>query len=165
MVHSGFFMSSVGRDKVIETAKVSTTFYADMLKIFGDIVDQEKHAYKCYVDEPEEVRTNYYRKLTGNRETIKTQDKPILLILVDDKDIESKINKYRNPRGHIEYAFSWVVRGHYRRLHNPETVGYDRNGEKCVQGMTWVDTYLKGDPNMPLLKRETIVIDKRKRIA
>ena len=40
-------------------------------------------------------------------------------------------------------------------------MGYNRSGEKVMQGMTWVETYLKGDTNLPLLKRETIVIDKR----
>ena len=75
--------------------------------------------------------------------------------------IIGKINKYKNPRGTIHYSFSWVVRGHYRRLHNPATMGYNRSGEKVMQGMTWVETYLKGDTNLPLLKRETIVIDKR----
>lgn len=143
------------------TTTFTTCFYASILKIFNDIANQEKRSFKCYVDEPEVQKTNYYRKLTGQRDTIKALDKPIILVLYDDNDIENKIKKYRNPHGHIEYAFSWVVRGHYRRLHNPETVGYDRNGEKCVQGMTWVETYLKGDPSLPLLKRETIVIDKR----
>ena len=134
---------------------------AIIFKIFQDISNQNKREFKCYVDKEEQSKPVYFRKITGNRGTIKVNDKPVILVLRDDKDIESKINKYRNPRGYIEYAFSWVVHGHYRRLHNPETMGYNRSGEKVMQGMTWVETYLKGDTNLPLLKRETIVIDKR----
>lgn len=133
-----------------------------IFKLFQDISDQSKREFRCYIDEEEKGKSTYFRKMTGDRNTVKAPDKPIILVLRDDEDIEHKVQKYRNPRGKIHYAFSWIVRGHYRKLHDPESVGKDRNGERVVQGMTWVETYLKGDENLPLLKRETIVIDKRK---
>lgn len=135
-----------------------------LFAMFRDITNQDKKMFKCFVDEAEQPKMSYYRK-RSNKEVIKVQDKPIILILRDEGDINHKIITHKSSSGRIHYAFSWVVRGHYRRLHNPESIGRDRNGERCIQGMTWIDTYLKGDENLPLLKRETIVIDKRKKIC
>ena len=36
-------------------------------------------------------------------------------------------------------------------------MGLDRNGKRCVQGATWIETYMKGDENLPLLRREHVV--------
>ena len=138
-------------------------YTSNIFALFRDIADQNRRTYRCYVDEEDNKKATYYRKKLGDRKSIKVLDKPIILVLRDNDEIEQKINEHKSKRGNIRYAFSWIVRGHYRRLHDPESFGKDRNGDRVIQGMTWVETYLKGDENLPLLKRETIVIDKRKR--
>lgn len=40
-----------------------------------------------------------------------------------------------------KYAFE--VRGHQRKLHNPNTLGKDRNGDYCVKSFTWVIPAIK----------------------
>ena len=138
----------------------SIMVFAVANRMFKDLTNQDKSNYRCYVDEEENSRVKIFRKMLSKKEKVRIPVKPIILVL-HDENADEKINKYKNPRGTIRYSFSWVVRGHYRRLHNPATMGYNRSGEKVMQGMTWVETYLKGDTNLPLLKRETIVIDKR----
>lgn len=157
--------NEVGFSGSAEVLEHQTLQFAVINKMFQDLTNQDKNRYKCYVDKEETDRTKFYRKLNTKKSVVKVSDKPIILVLRDDEQLKSNVQKYRNPRGHIEYSFSWVVRGHYRRLHNPDAVGMNRNGERVVQGMTWVDTYLKGDTNLPLLKRETTVIDKRKKVG
>lgn len=126
---------------------------------FKALQDQEKRTYACYVDEPIKPRSIYLRR--DNRTPAwKIAEKPIILVLRDTPQKDKLVQKYRRKNGNIQYAFSWVVRGHYRKLHNPETIGKDRNGDKTVPGYTWVETYMKGDG--PVLKREHVVFDKRK---
>lgn len=155
---------NLSKDEFSKKAEIILNFillyYFTSLAMFRDIANQNRKTYACYIDEPESPRNMYFRK--DNKNAIKLQEKPIILVLRDTHDKVIKVEKHKRKHGHIEYSFSWVVRGHYRKLHNPETVGKDRNGEKTVQGMTWVETYLKGNKDMPLVNRHTEVHDRRK---
>ena len=131
-----------------------------LMKMFKDLTDKDKKQYRCYVDE-NDTKLSYYYRSPLNKKVTKAETKPIILVLNDTKDVERKVQEHRRKNGKIHYAFSWVVRGHYRRLHNPKSMGLDRNGVRCMPGVTWIETYMKGDENLPLLKRERIVIDKR----
>lgn len=131
------------------------SFFATILHIFKSLTDRAENHLACYIDESADARAAYFR--APSKKVTKVTDKPIVLILNKDKDMEKKVVKYRRTKGNIHYAFSWVVRGHYRKLHNPKSLGMDRNGKRCVQGMTWIETYMKGDENLPLLKRERVV--------
>lgn len=131
-----------------------------ILDIFNALTTTNSTEYACYIDEPNKPKHSYLRY--NNRvPAIKMADKPIILVLRDNPQKESKVNIYKRRDGNIQYAFSWVVRGHYRKLHNPETIGKDRNGDLTVQGYTWVETYVKGNLDAPILKREHVVLDKR----
>ena len=130
-------------------------FFSVTLKVFRDLTEKDNKSYKCYIDEIED-KPNYYRSPLDKKVT-KAEAKPIILILKNEKDIERKVQKHRSTKGKIHYAFSWVVRGHYRKLHNPNSMGMDRNGVRCMPGVTWIEAYMKGDENLPLLKRERIV--------
>lgn len=153
------------REVVMNSVEIMKSIFvgytAALFAMFRDIANQNKHAFRCYTDEETENKSTYFRTKLGDKHAVKVDTKPIILVLRDNTDVERKVNEYKNPRGSIHYSFSWIVRGHYRKLHNPDTVGVNRNGERCVSGYTWIETYTKGDPNLPLLKRETIVIDKR----
>ena len=126
-----------------------------ILKMFHDLTDKSQSC-RCYVDTTEDTRTEYFRSPV-NKKVTKLGNKPIILILNNDSEADKKAQRYKRRQGRIQYAFSWVVRGHYRKLHNPKSIGLDRNGKRCVQGATWIETYMKGDENLPLLRRERVV--------
>ena len=126
-----------------------------ILKMFHDLTDKSQSC-RCYVDTTEDTRTEYFRSPV-NKKVTKLGNKPIILILNNDSEADKKAHRYKRRQGRIQYAFSWVVRGHYRKLHNPKSIGLDRNGKRCVQGATWIETYMKGDENLPLLRRERVV--------
>lgn len=134
-----------------------------ILATFRDIQKQNNKSseYICYEDAPTEPKTTYLRK--SNKEAVKVAEKPVIIILenLEDKvQMEKVVKKYERNGHKIEYSFSWVVRGHWRALHNSTSFGKDKNG-KPVQGKTWVGTYLKGNVDMPIRRREIIVKDRR----
>ena len=137
-----------------------TGYFTLLMKMFKDLTDKDKKQYRCYIDECEDNKSYYYRSPL-NKKVTKVGNKPIILVLENNKEADLKSRAYKRRNGKIHYAFSWVVRGHYRKLHNPNSIGMDRNGVRCMPGVTWIETYMKGDENLPLLKRERIVIDKR----
>jgi hypothetical protein len=55
--------------------------------------------------------------------------------------------------GMRKYGFHWEVRGYYRNLHNPETMGLNANGERIVKGKTWVKPHTKGDKEKPKIEK------------
>lgn len=55
--------------------------------------------------------------------------------------------------GMRKYGFYWEVRGFYRRLHDPEGIGVNANGERVVKGKTWVKPHTKGDTSKPKIEK------------
>jgi hypothetical protein len=45
----------------------------------------------------------------------------------------------------IRWQSSWLVRSHWRKLINTETLGLSRVGDRIVKGFTWISNYKKGD--------------------
>ena len=137
------------------------TIYA-IMNIFKAINQQEnKCNYVCYRDSPR-IGSGRYVKQEKNAKAIKILDKPVIIVLRDTPKKDKILSKHRFKHGHIDYSFSFAVRGHYRKLHNPETIGKDRNGDRTIQGYTWVENYIKGNTDLPVRKRVTCVLDRRK---
>jgi hypothetical protein len=69
--------------------------------------------------------------------------------------------KYQNTPEHrdVNWSHRWNVRGHWRWLKNPQTIGKNREGEYCVQGRTWVKHSVKGPEHVPIVKKQRIVKD------
>lgn len=57
-------------------------------------------------------------------------------------------------RGRIEWLKCWWTRGHWRKN---DGIGKNRNGDYCVQGMTWVKEHIKGDDTIEPKKKTYIV--------
>lgn len=134
-----------------------------ILTTFRDLqVQKDKpNEYVCYEDVPTEPQTAYLRK--NNKEAVKVSEKPVIVILKNEDDeikMEKTLKKYERSGHTLQYSFSWVVRGHWRALHNHLSFGKDKNGNP-VQGKTWVKTHLKGNVDMPIRRREIIVKDRR----
>lgn len=51
--------------------------------------------------------------------------------------------EYTNVK--LKREISWMVRGHWRRLHNNESVGKNAKGERVVEGFTWVKPHMCGN--------------------
>lgn len=145
-------------DMLQESMSARVEIYLDT---FLALEKQEERNYRCFIDNMDKPRVNVYIS-RGDKQTVKILDKPVYLILRDDDLIDTNIKRYRRKGGTIQYCFSWIVRGHWRKLHNPETFGYGLTGER-VQGKTYIKSYVKGDKNAPLIKRETHIVDRRKR--
>lgn len=69
------------------------------------------------------------------------------------------IGKTHKPSDFGGYGISWNlshrtdVRGHWRTLQNPLSLGKDRADEYVVPGFTWVRPYIKGDESLPYIKK------------
>lgn len=54
----------------------------------------------------------------------------------------------------IDWTHRWAVRGHWREI---KGLGKDRDGNYCVENMTWVSEYEKGPEDAPLVKKTRVV--------
>lgn len=107
------------------------------LKVISNLSDKT-----IVTDTPSTTKYEYYRRKHDT--TIKKPVKPIYYVL--DKKEETKKVKYNQieSRGHLEFTFSFRVRGHWRRI-SDKTYGKDRNGNYNILGYTWVTEYVKGE--------------------
>jgi hypothetical protein len=116
-----------------------------ILELFNQINDTDNKRYNVYSEDTNERP----RLIIKNNITHRLLNRPTYIVL--NKEVkETEIRKYaRKSDSKIEYSFSWIVRGHYRKLHDNTSNGKDIFG-RPIQGKTWVESYLKGDKNMPL---------------
>lgn len=111
-----------------------------------------KHTVISYT--PHTYKAEYYRRKSAP--TIKITNRPIYYI-TEQKDRKETF-KPRNvdlSKGRLSCEYSFKVRGHWRTLHNPKTIGVDRNGQRTIKGFTWIKEYMKGDGE--LIKRVRII--------
>jgi hypothetical protein len=114
-----------------------------IMEIFHRVNNTSKKQYNFYSEDTSE--RPHYVNYKGGKCVL--TNRPTYIIL--DKDIKD-VRKYaRKSDSKLEYSFSWIVRGHYRRLQYHEHMGTDMFG-KPVQGKTWIASYVKGDKNLPL---------------
>jgi hypothetical protein len=116
-----------------------------ILELFNQINDTDNKRYNVYSEDTNERP----RLIIKNNITHRLLNRPTYIVL--NKEVEeTEVRKYaRKSDSKIEYSFSWIVRGHYRKLHDNTSNGKDIFG-RPIQGKTWVESYLKGDKNMPL---------------
>lgn len=72
--------------------------------------------------------------------------------------LKSERKEYERTAGrHIEWTHKWEVMGHWVTLHNPDTIGKDRDGNYCVRGRTWRSEHVKGKGD--LVKKSRVIIE------
>lgn len=120
-----------------------------ILKAIYIVSNLPKHQTYSYT--PKDSKPEYYRR--KGESTIKIVNRPIYYIL-NKKDDSNKIRVDRN-KGYLKCEYSFLVRGHWRTLHNPKSFGVNRNNERIVQGYTWIKEYMKGEGE--LIKRVRLV--------
>lgn len=107
--------------------------------------------HQTYSYTPKDSKPEYHRR--KGESTIKIVNRPIYYIL-NKKDDSNKIRVDHN-KGYLKCEYSFLVRGHWRTLHNPKSFGVNRNNERIVQGYTWIKEYMKGEGE--LIKRVRLV--------
>lgn len=76
---------------------------------------------------------------------IKKVYKPVGIVYVKERtrDVEEGNQTLNSERQGITWHHSWSVRSHYRRL-TSGSLGLNRQGERVVEGATWIPAYTKG---------------------
>ena len=116
------------------------------------------HNQIILIDEVEKPKTRYYR-LKLNKETIKISQKPIYIVLDEPKHKKNYKHKDIIKQGHkLTRCFSFPVIGHWRKLKDITHVGKDKHGNYNIQGYTWVTSFVKGNKDMPLIRKENIIL-------
>lgn len=129
-----------------EQKKTARDIIFKTLYIMSNLPKQQVHSYTLKNSKPE-----YWRRKGAS--TIKIANRPIYYV-INKEDKPSKI-RVDHSKGYLKCEYSFKVRGHWRTLHNPKTIGLDRNGQRTVKGFTWIKEYIKGEGD--LVKRVRVV--------
>lgn len=54
----------------------------------------------------------------------------------------------------VDWSHRWEVRGHWRTI---KGIGKDRDGNYNVMGFTWINNFVKGPENKPIIKKTYLV--------
>jgi len=54
----------------------------------------------------------------------------------------------------VDWTHRWEVRGHWRKITG---IGKDREGQYCVNGLTWVVPHEKGPDDKPVVRKQRLV--------
>lgn len=76
--------------------------------------------------------------------------KPIIVV---PKKLHNKTNSIGNML--VEWTYRWEVRGHWRNI---KGIGKDPLGNYRMQGKTWVSPFVKGPDEMPIIKKDRIML-------
>lgn len=79
------------------------------------------------------------------------------VILVINQKQKAAVAERLSGWGKIDWSHRFEVRGHWRKH---EGVGKDRNGQRNVEGYTWVSDHIRGPDDKPLI-RKTRIVDTR----
>lgn len=159
---AGFDEKRVDLRKTFDTIGTSLTPETEIHhKLVGNLflrmTDENEQKYlRTYKEEPATVQSLYIRESNKVPAVKIPKQRPVYIVLDKKKDEPVKHRTYTTSR--IEHICSWIVRGHYRRLHNPNSFGMDRYGNRTLQGKTWIAPYRKGDESLPIKQVEKIVI-------
>lgn len=98
---------------------------------------------RIHTDKSGTFSVNDRVKLRKTKDRPKTEFyKPRTAIYIADRvTAASRQTCHQRP---VNWSHSWSVRGHWRRLNNPESIGLDREGNRTTLGYTWVNSYKKG---------------------
>lgn len=117
----------------------------------------EKLAEYYYTRIEEGQSKPFYIKMPHEAKARKIAGKPIIIFLSERKsksDFEEDMLKRKYPKYKIMHSFP--VRGHWRKLHDPNSRGKDRMGVYNQLGFTWVRECIKGSGT--LIKRPYVLL-------
>lgn len=89
-----------------------------------------------------------YKNPRGIRKEYRAKD----VIYVSDVSRKSKSTPVVQGRK-INWDHSWDVCAHWRKLHNPESLGLDQDGNRVVKGFTYIKSHVKGEGELKIKTR------------
>lgn len=120
---------------------VTMAIMSALVIVFGVLTKLNKHTV---IEDKPTGTTNYYRRKLAP--TIKVVDRPIYYVL-NKKYKETYNSVIRNPIGHLSPTHAFKVRGFWR-IFNGKQLGKNRNGERVVEGYTWVKEHVRGQGDL-----------------
>lgn len=121
---------------------------------YQDILDLV-HVYleRLYTDNQADTKYSgkaKYKTRTGKKNIFK----PSEVIYVSDRAFDS--NSRNGQGGVLKPRTSYLVRSHWRKLTNADSIGVDRVGKRTIHGHTWISTYQKGTAQItPKIRKVT----------
>lgn len=120
--------------------KQITVILTNALKVIGSIFSK-LNRHLIVEDKPTGVVKYYRRKLAP---TIKVENRPIYYVLDKKyKNTESYRFVIKHPIGKLSPTHAFKVRGFWRTFEGKQ-LGKNRNGERVVEGYTWVKEHIRG---------------------
>jgi hypothetical protein len=147
MINDKGFILLTEKDEFDSEKKIGCRLITRALVTLNNLRNCRVYDYTAHNFSPKYIR----RK---GSPTLKIENRPIYYVM----DKNSKETKPRNidlSKGRLSCSYAFKVRGHWRTLHNPKTMGLDRNGQRLVEGYTWIKEYIKGEGD--LIKRVRVV--------
>jgi hypothetical protein len=132
----------------ITDANKNTTFIAHKIKKHDDTYNSVFSMVANYVrrinsEDVGKINREGKVKLRSKGKNIKY--KPNNVIYVSSKKQARKNSGKTSSGQRVNWISRWGVRGHFRRLQNPESIGKDRSGNRVVHGFTWISEHHKGE--------------------
>ena len=123
-----------------------TIFY--ITKMYLNALNSKNSVKGISSNRPKRVKR---KKADGYKEFLRLR-RPII---ITDKQNRKSLG---SPNDKIDWSYRWEVRGHWRKLISPESLGKDPNGEYKIKGYTWVKPYDKGPEDKVKLSRKRVVV-------
>lgn len=119
------------------------------LHILKTISNKTANLYKAQVNP-----TKTYRNSRNKQENF--SNKPVYIYT--DKTVNVKKAQSFSRGTPVQHITSWPVRGHWRRLDNPNKRGKNAKGEYVIEGRTWVRPHICGNKELSVRQRTYIAL-------
>lgn len=149
--HDGKAVTDLDRFNTFREYRTLATLSNVVIKILEEL-DSRKY---IYVENTEKIDVKFRDKATRKLNRVKYT--PKMIIYVSDKKTFKK--EYPELSGRViskpQHAFE--VMGHWRRLHNENSLGKNREGEYLVEGFTWVRPQVRCADRGEVLKKVRVI--------
>lgn len=108
-----------------------------------------------YVENTEKIDVKFRDKTTRKLNRVKYR--PKMIIYISDK--KTFKNEHPELSGRIisKPSFAYECMGHWRRLHNQDSLGKNREGEYLVEGFTWVIPHVRCADRGEVVKKIRVI--------
>ena len=127
--------------------------------VFKKLSTINQQVYKSYIVHNNDKDKFKHLKSTKQNKYVRTNlNKDTHIILPTDFNITKFIHERDNSsiRKQYTYTHAFIVRGHFRTLNNPDTLGMNMLGERVIKGKTWVNSFMKNS-KMQLVNKTKVV--------
>lgn len=158
-VYLGYVNGKAAMSSGLETFYYGDETIRNMIKSTHEVIDQVildlcSRKY-VYVENNEKIDVKFRDKATRKLNRVKYT--PKMIIYISDK--KTFKNEHPELSGRViskpQHAFECM--GHWRKLHNPDHLGKNREGEYLVEGFTWVIPHIRCADRGEVLKKVRVI--------